>query len=152
MNKIFVFILLSAIFSLAAHPQLEVREFGKKSPSVQMKLFSKKEIFSGDNWNCQVIKKSSKVNTWNFEFKSSSNNPIRLAIKFSLPLGFKPYRFWDGLQEIKVNKLPLSRADFLEAFPLAVAENGTLGKALGFAPENILSQFNRTLTNNALIL
>ncbi len=152
MNKILGLICICAAFSLAARPLLEISEFGRTSPSVKTELSGKKEGFSGEKWNCSVVKESGKVNNWKLVFQSFGSEPVRLTVKFTLPLDFKPLRFWDGNKEYEVKKLPLTRTDFLEAFPLAVAENGTSGKALGFAPENILSGFSRTLTDNALVL
>lgn len=152
MNKFFALIVLSTVFSLAAQPVLEICEFGKTFPSANVTLTGNKEVFRRENWNCTVQKNSGKVNVWNLNFQSSSIEPVCLTVKFILPLDFKPLRFWDGNKEYAVKKLPLSRTDFLEAFPLAVAENGTVGKAIGFAPENILSGFSRTLTDKALVL
>ncbi|MBE6392690.1 MAG: hypothetical protein E7044_01340 [Lentisphaerae bacterium] len=152
MNKILGTICLLTVFSASSQPLLEITEFGKKSPSVRIKIAGKNQEISGENWNCSIEKKSGKVNLRTLKFQSSLHEPLRLAVKYTLPLDFKPLRFWDGHKEHQVQKLPLERTDFLEAFPLAVADNGKKGTALGFAPENILSGFCRSLTEKSLIL
>ena len=146
MNKFFGVICLFAVFSVSSQPLVEITEFGKKFPSVRIKLTGSNQKISGKNWNCSIEKKSGKVNSRILKFQSSVQEPCRLTVKYTLPLDFKPLRFWDGHKEHQVEKLSLERTDFLEAFPLAVADNGTKGTALGFAPENILSGFSRSLT------
>ena len=152
MNKFFGVICLFAVFSVSSQPLVEITEFGKKFPSVRIKLTGSNQKISGKNWNCSIEKKSGKVNSRILKFQSPVQEPCRLTVKYTLPLDFKPLRFWDGHKEHQVEKLPLERTDFLEAFPLAVADNGKKGTALGFAPENILSGFSRSLTEKELIL
>jgi len=152
MNRILLLIGLFTAVAAAAAPVLEISEFGKKVPVIRERLSGKEQIFSGTSWNCRVKKKKGQLTVWELNFTGSRHEPVRLAVKFTSPVTFTPRRFWDGNKEHKVEKLPLKRDDFLEAFPLAAAEDGSRGAALGFAPETILSGFRRMLTSDALEL
>ena len=128
MSKLFAALLVGAGGLLSAAPSsLEIYEFGKSAPVVSAKLSGKPQEFTGSGWCCKVGKTSGKISGWNLRFTSSKHDPVRLAVRFISPLGFKPVRFWDGQKEWKTEKLPLERRNFLETFPIATAENGKSG-------------------------
>ena len=153
MNKLlFLSCCLFLILPAQATPILEISEFGNSKPLIKLPLKDTQKEFSTSNWKCTVKKQSNKINIWELSFKSDLQEPSRLAVKFTLPLSFTPLRFWDGNKEHSVKKDAISRKIFLEAFPLATVENGKQGVSLGFAPNNILSEFSRQLKGNSLIL
>ncbi|MBO4649472.1 MAG: hypothetical protein J5806_15085 [Lentisphaeria bacterium] len=153
MNK-----LLAILFAVAggllsaADPSLEIYEFGKNQPVLKAKLSGKPQNFAGTGWTCKAVKSAGKIAGWDLQFTSPKHEPVRLMVRFTSPLGFTPARFWDGHRERKAEPLPLERSEFLEAFPLATAENGKNGHAVGFAPQTILSGFRRALTSAGLVL
>ena len=153
MNKLLA-LLLAGIGGLlsAAPPSLEIYEFEKSTPVISAKLSGKPQEFAGTGWTCMVRKNTGKIAGWNLRFTSPKHDPVRLAVKFTSPLDFKAAHFWDGQKEWKVEKLPLERREFLETFPMATAENGKSGHAVGFAPQTTLSCFSRALTPAGLVL
>ena len=152
MNKFLLLTGLCSALSAAATPVLEISEFGGKSPAVRAELTGHEQNFSGTDWSCRVKKTGGPLTVWELDLIGRRHDPVRLEVKFVSPVTFTPRRFWDGNKEHKVEKLPLKRDDFLEAFPLAAAEDGSRGAALGFAPDTILSGFRRMLTDDALVL
>ena len=153
MNKLLLGLAVGVCCLLAAgQPTIEIFEFGKNAPSVSKTLAGKRAKLAGADWKCEVRKNDGPVTGWSLRFASPRHEPIRLAFRFTSPLDFAPVRFWDGNRERKVAKLPMVRNDILEAFPMATAENGEKGRALGFTPQTILSQFRRALTTDGLVL
>ena len=154
MNKFLLIGLAAGVCGLlaAAQPTLEVVEFGQKTPAVRETLSSERMELAGNNWTCEIRKSGGPVSGWSLRFTGPRHEPVRLAIRFTSPLDFKPERFWDGHKEREAAKLPLERANFLNAFPLAVAEDGQKGRAVGFAPQTVLSGFRRALTSGGLVL
>lgn len=153
MNKLLMVLALGICSLLAAaQPTFEIFEFGQKVPAVSKTLSAEQMEITGNNWKCKVKRNGGKVSGWSLQFTSSQHDPIRLAIRFTSPLDFKAKRFWDGNREYEVVKLPQVRTDILNAFPLAIAEDGRKGRAVGFAPQTILSEFRRSLTSAGLVL
>ena len=154
MNKFLLIGLAAGVCGLlaAAQPTLEVVEFGQKTPAVRKTLSSERMELAGNNWTCEIRKSGGPVSGWSLRFTGPRHEPVRLAIRFTSPLDFKPERFWDGNRERKVEQLPLERAKILNAFPLATAEDGKHGRAVGFAPQTVLSGFRRALTSGGLVL
>ena len=153
MNKLLIGLAAGTCCLLAAaQPMLEVFEFGQKAPVICETLAAERTEFAGNNWKCEVRKNGGQISGWSLQFTSSRHEPVLLAFRFTSPLDFRPERFWDGNKECKAEELPLERAKILNAFPLAVAEDGQKGRALGFAPQTILSEFRRSLTSEGLVL
>ena len=154
MNKIILSVLLASLGCLlpASESVLEIFEFGKTGPIVRAALSGSPRSFSGSGWSCRVEKMNDPIAGWNFQFTSPRHEPVLLSVRLTSPLAFAPKRFWDGYRERNAESLPLERREFLEAFPLAVAEDGRSGRALGFAPDMVLSGFTRTLTAEGLVL
>ena len=154
MNKYVMTILLACVSCLlaGAEPLLEIFEFGKAEPAVRAELTGNTQTFSGANWTCQAEKADRQVAGWILKFNSLSHEPVRLAVRFTAPLGFRPARYWDGARERAAETLPLERREFLDSFPLSTAEDGKQGRALGFAPQTILSGFIRALTEQGMEL
>ena len=154
MNKLLILlsVFLAGVTISAGQPVLEIVEFGRQQAKVKEKLTGREQNFAGTNWKCKVQKSAGPVTTWQLTFSSNRHEPVRLTVKFTSPLDFAPSRFWDGYREYRVENLPLARNNFLEAFPLAATENGSRGQALGFAPQTILSGFQRRLTADGLSL
>ena len=137
----------------SSEPVLRIREFGTEKPVVEAKLCGETQEFSGNGWTCRAEKVTKPLPGWRLSFTSTRHDdPARLTVTFTSPLDFRPVRFWDGSKERKADTLPLERKEMLETFPLATAENGTQGRALGFAPQTILSEFSRALTAEGLAL
>ncbi len=152
MNKIFVILCpLFAVFTAAAAPLLEVFEFGSSSPVIRMELNEAAGTFSGKKWSGKVLRSGSKLTVWHLSFSSKEHDePVRLAVKLSVPLKFKAACAWNGVRELTPEKLPHTRKSELDCFPLITAENGNQGHALGIAPPTVLSYFERTITAETL--
>ena len=137
----------------SSEPVLRIREFGAEKPVVEAKLAGEVQEFSGNGWTCRAEKVTNPLAGWRLSFTSTRHeDPARLTVTFTSPLDFQPARFWDGSKERKADTLPLERKEMLETFPLATAENGKQGRALGFAPQTVLSEFSRALTAEGLVL
>ena len=152
MNKLTTCILFCILnmVCLAANPVLEISEFGKKTP-VTVNLNGSVQNVNGDNWSCVVRKVSGDIPYWNLSFTSPSHDqPVRLQLKFSVPVNFTAQRLWDGDLGHNISQLPFERTNYLDAFPLITVENGQSGQALGFAPQNILSGFSRMFDGKML--
>ncbi|MBP5641393.1 MAG: hypothetical protein J6X55_18095 [Victivallales bacterium] len=153
MTKYVTFFLATiAVVFASAQPTLEIFEFGGKSPVVNTVLNGSEQRFSGTDWRLLVQRNQGAVTVWKLCFSSSKHEPVLLELRFKSPLDFTPAIFWDGHEERRIEKLPLSRRNHLESFPLATADNGEHGHALGFAPQTILSQFQRSITEKGLEL
>ena len=153
MNKLSIGLAAGICCLLAgAQPTLEVFEFGHQAPAVCKTLAADRTELAGNNWKCEVGKNGGPVSGWSLRFTSPRHEPVRLAFRFTSPLDFKPERFWDGNKERKVEQFSLERAKILNAFPLATAEDGKHGRAVGFAPQTVLSGFRRALTSGGLVL
>ena len=144
---------IAGIVVAAGQPLLEISEFGNPKPAVSESLRGDGQKISGSHWECQVQKSSGPVTTWRLRFTSDRHDdPVRLQLRFVSPLDFSPSVFWDGQKERQIEKLPLVRKNHLDAFPLAAADDGKRGRAVGFAPSTILSRFQRSLTDDGLEL
>jgi len=154
MNKIVLSVLFASLGCLlpASESVLEIFEFGKPEPVVRTALSGSPQDFSGSGWSCRAEKMNGPIAGWDLRFTSPRHEPVRLSVRLTSPLGFTPKRFWDGNKERNAENLPLERREFLEAFPLASAEDGRTGRALGFTPDTILSGFTRALTSDGLVL
>ena len=139
-------------WSASAAPELKIYEFGKKSPVSETKLTGKPQDINGSDWSCRVTRKAGKIPVWELKFSSRQHEPVRLMVKFISPLNFKPAVFWDGAREHRIEKPVMEKKEFLETFPLAVVTDDSKGLALGFSPDNVLSDFRRVLTARDLSL